>query len=257
MLAAGELEQRRPTEQRTTLRVPLLAPAVIVSESHSLAGAVCNVSSGGLFVTTEANHILPVGVGVRVRFQLREHLELMLYGVTRWVRMEPEPGGPPGMGIEFYDVDDVMRTLLETHVLQDAARASASYGYATLEEKFRVAVSPQGWLQVYLCGVLGASEANELGRQIVDSLSVVCRRPVRLFLDVSHYCPCPEATLCSLRTMLGKFRNLEELVGVMVGRSSVGLLQMRRLMREAGIADYLVCFESYAEACRFMDQATN
>ena len=76
-----------------------------------------NLSKGGVFVKTS----LPLEPGEQVRLRVTipgQELPFPLNGVVRWNRKVGEEGGDAGMGIEFSDFSDEMKTSLAEFVEQ-------------------------------------------------------------------------------------------------------------------------------------------
>jgi type IV pilus assembly protein PilZ len=74
-----------------------------------------NISRGGSFVRTDR----PMAVGTRFTFKLVIPAlaePLALTGEVRWTRAEGEPGGEPGMGIQFIFADEAHRALVDRTV---------------------------------------------------------------------------------------------------------------------------------------------
>ena len=111
-------------EVRASPRVPFESNIRLEFSSMSsfVSEVVTNVSTGGMFITTDS----PATLGERFRFELAVGSDLRLIsGVAEvvWVR---GPGGgspdPPGMGARFIELDDVSRSfifqLVDRHIQQ-------------------------------------------------------------------------------------------------------------------------------------------
>ncbi len=91
-----------------------------------------NISRGGVFIRTRE----PRPVGTRVSFELRLHTgEVVIRGegVVRWIQAESASSRPPttpGMGIQFTDLDEGSRALVERMVMLKERRGMAP-GVAT------------------------------------------------------------------------------------------------------------------------------
>lgn len=77
-----------------------------------------NVSRKGVFIRT--SHPLPVGEKVRLRLQLPEGDEpFALDGVVKWVcTVRDKDRHPPGMGVEFIDLPEDIRQMIDRLVRQ-------------------------------------------------------------------------------------------------------------------------------------------
>ena len=64
-----------------------------------------NISAGGLFVRTREPQ--PLGTVVNFKIEIANS-QRMLQGsaIVKWIRGPTDPDGPPGMGLEFKELDD-------------------------------------------------------------------------------------------------------------------------------------------------------
>jgi uncharacterized protein (TIGR02266 family) len=94
---------------RTAPRKKLEVNVGIQSDSHFFAGLSGDVSKGGLFVATYAE--LPLGGKVMLDFELPNG-PVLVEGTVRWQRVATD-NAPPGVGIQFEDVEPAMLALIE------------------------------------------------------------------------------------------------------------------------------------------------
>src|SRR5512142_3065900 len=86
-----------------------------------------NLSRGGLFIRTRE----PKPIGTRLAFELRlttGEVALKGVGVVRWVQAESATASPPtapGMGVQFTELDDASRALVERMVTLKETRGVA------------------------------------------------------------------------------------------------------------------------------------
>jgi len=86
-----------------------------------------NLSRGGLFIRTRE----PRPVGTRIAFELRlqtGEIALKGVGVVRWVQAESATASPPkapGMGVQFTELDEASRALVERIVTHKETRGVA------------------------------------------------------------------------------------------------------------------------------------
>src|SRR5512138_1016742 len=86
-----------------------------------------NISRGGIFVRTRE----PRPVGTRLAFELRlttGEVALKGVGVVRWVQAESATASPPtapGMGVQFTELDEASRALVERMVMRKETRGAA------------------------------------------------------------------------------------------------------------------------------------
>lgn len=79
-----------------------------------------NVSSGGMFIRSKT----PQAVGTAVRFEVQLSTQLPVFrgtGTVRWVRAVGDPDGPPGMGVQFDQLDEASRKMLARILEKKAA----------------------------------------------------------------------------------------------------------------------------------------
>ena len=90
-----------------------LAVGVSIGSRHSLyMGLTHNISEGGIFVATE--RFLAIGTEVLLKLALGTSLPRDFQGVVRWIRPLGLAGDlPPGMGVQFRELDPESRDLLD------------------------------------------------------------------------------------------------------------------------------------------------
>jgi len=71
-----------------------------------------NLSPGGMFIRSRQPQ--PIGTRLRFEVQIAGGIRVM-HGtaVVRWIRLSNDPAGAPGMGVQFLDLDDSTRLLVE------------------------------------------------------------------------------------------------------------------------------------------------
>lgn len=104
MGAAGHHDQRR--DERVVVEVDV----GLLSDSNFYTGLAEDVSTGGVFVSTEKP--LPPGTNVTLFFVLAAGRTLKAEGSVRWLRA-PETGMTPGMGVAFTRLGDEERQAIE------------------------------------------------------------------------------------------------------------------------------------------------
>ncbi|MFW5878579.1 MAG: TIGR02266 family protein, partial [Myxococcota bacterium] len=101
-------EKRKTDRHGVSLLVKLRYPDV-----RSFAERYAsNLSKGGMFIVTRE----PRGVGSTLLLEVQiAGGQRVLRGeaIVRWVRSPGEPGGPPGMGLQFLELDQPSMDLLE------------------------------------------------------------------------------------------------------------------------------------------------
>ncbi|WP_323379025.1 TIGR02266 family protein [Pyxidicoccus xibeiensis] len=83
-----------------------------------------NLSPGGMFVRSRTPQ--PVGTPVKFEVQIAGGVRVLRGAATvRWVRDVGDPAGPPGMGLQFDELDPASRALVDKMLLQRKADAPA------------------------------------------------------------------------------------------------------------------------------------
>lgn len=97
-------------------RASLSTEIHLESESNFYAGITNNVSEGGVFVASE--RLLAKGTVLDLEFSVPDGgPPVRTTGVVRWLREDLESiDGPPGMGVQFVELDDRARVRLERFV---------------------------------------------------------------------------------------------------------------------------------------------
>ena len=107
-------QERLAAERRTAIRMKLHAKVNISSESNFFMGLTENISEGGIFVSS----LSPPAMGERVELAItiEEGEPIPVVGVVRWHRTD-EDGNTTGCGVQFTELEDDSRRLIETMLL--------------------------------------------------------------------------------------------------------------------------------------------
>ena len=104
------------SDNRRESRLPIDVKVDYRTAGSFITDYTKNISRGGLFIATS----LPLEVGTRVRLRLTlpdGDAPFALDGVVKWVStLRDKDAHPPGMGIEFVDFDEKVKTKLESLV---------------------------------------------------------------------------------------------------------------------------------------------
>lgn len=220
-----------------------------IRDGHRASRAqILNVSETGAFVAVDGECRDDTGDVLRLVFHLPDGPELRITARVRWCRKQPNENGPAGSSVEFVELDKREQDALAAYsrVRQNAD----SRILAGVANAFRVSAGPR-LLQIELDGYLNPQESRTLADDVRRGVESIVRRPVLAHIDARRFAPCPESSLPSL---LEAFRSLGQdgsVLGVLLGPRSVGMLQLKRLAREAGIGDALAAFEEEEEAFSF------
>jgi uncharacterized protein (TIGR02266 family) len=97
-------------------RVALSAEIHLESESNLYAGITNNISEGGVFVATP--NLLDRGTVLDLEFSVPDGgPPIRTTGLVRWIREDLDSiEGPPGMGVQFVELDEAARRRLERFV---------------------------------------------------------------------------------------------------------------------------------------------
>ncbi|MCP3059451.1 TIGR02266 family protein [Myxococcus sp. K38C18041901] len=113
--------------RRTTDRK---AVGLLVKLKHESVGSFAeefatNLSPGGMFIRSRTPQ--PVGTPVKFEVQIAGGVRV-LRGTAdvRWVREVGDPAGPPGMGLQFHELDPASRALVDMMLLQRKPEAPAA-----------------------------------------------------------------------------------------------------------------------------------
>jgi uncharacterized protein (TIGR02266 family) len=112
-------EGPRNGARRKALRVPSDLAVECWKASREL-GRAREISEGGLFLATERP--LPVGTPLRFRLVGDSGETAEVEGAVVWVRRAGSDGGPPGMGIEFSNLDESQREAV-AYLVEEALAA--------------------------------------------------------------------------------------------------------------------------------------
>jgi uncharacterized protein (TIGR02266 family) len=92
-------------------RIPYSVQVEFRTASSFLVAYSVNLSRGGLFLETDAE--VPVGVGIDLSFAVPGAGPIALSGIVAWRRGRENPGGPPGLGIEFHDISSLLGSTID------------------------------------------------------------------------------------------------------------------------------------------------
>ncbi|MCA9494540.1 MAG: TIGR02266 family protein [Myxococcales bacterium] len=120
MLAHDAPTPRPGPEGRRAERHQAVIEVSVTSGHNFWTGLTQNISSGGLFLACE--NVQPIGTQLEFAFVLEPDPFIhQLRGIVRWVRpVEMASDGlPAGMGIQFRDLTDELKTAIEAFIEQE------------------------------------------------------------------------------------------------------------------------------------------
>ncbi len=224
-----------PVEKRAHPRISMQQAASITTHATTHIATVLNLSRGGALVTNVPD--LQVGNGVRIAFRLPNGLPVHLSGQV--VRRD----GDRGFGVRFFELDDVTREILDEqllHLTQEPAVINAE-----LSVKYRLAVRGK-YVTLTLAGYLEKNDCIELRGYIGRELPRL-PQPMVLIIDAMQFVCCAPDGLKDFTAWLAELPHAN-MVGGLVGPRSVGVLQLRRAIRDAHVADAFMAFDSVSDA---------
>lgn len=113
-------------ERRRFARIPVCLQVKFKSLAQlekMMDASIGDISQGGMFIKTD--HIKPPGTKVAIELPVREDLVVNISGTVRSIRHQDEK--PIGMGIEFENLDDNARKLID-YLLARASHKAAQEG---------------------------------------------------------------------------------------------------------------------------------
>lgn len=233
---------------RDSPRVPLESEARIFPGSDTqISGYAYNLSERGVLVAVAPPLHLKEGDGARLRLRPPGFAEIAAYAHVRWKREHTAGAEPTGYGMEFHGLDRSQQT-----ILAELVRSPKGFDRTPIWMNERYSVRTEDdriWIR--FAGSLEVDEARGLRAVIVSKLGQLSNRNVLAYFDASQARPCDAAALVELRRCLSALAERRSLCGLILARSPVAMMQLRRLAREVGVGDMLVCFEDEFEALRF------
>jgi hypothetical protein len=215
-------------------------------------GIVSNLSRQGAFVAVRPPLRLGVGDGMRLRFRPCGSIEVAVYARVRWRREAPDDEGFLGYGVEFQGVDRGVQMVLADATARLAGQPEQAKVAGSLQEKYSVQTEP-GRVLLRIQGCLEPDEARDL-RYLLSSRLDGMGRSLSAYVDAGEARPASELTLVELRRILESLGTRRQLCGVLLAKSAITMMQLRRVAREGGVGDVLACFEDEHEAQRFWQE---
>jgi len=226
-------------DRRVHKRFKVAVKAEVSADGGAGSGQIEDLSLGGALVRL-ANPP-PVGGAVHLQFKAGGGLTIRLDGQV--VRS----AGPERVGVLFYGLDSVTKEMLSMAI--EAAEAGEPIQSVEVETKYTTQIGDGGALAVVLQGFLSDTDCERLISQLNMHMRGVSQTLV--ILDVSGYRCCAPRAIPMLRDWFQSLSNKGFELGALVGPRSVGMAQLRRLIREVGIADQFMGFDTLEEANSF------
>jgi hypothetical protein len=236
-------------ERRKEERVAVQAP-VEVHHTGPAQAEIRDISLSGTFVALEGSTI-SVGAGLRLEFTLPQGFRVIAFGRVAWARPTADASGVAGFGVQFYGLDDINRDFIRYYLDVAKQGGGGAITAGRIDTRYEVLDPTDEQLRLRLSGSLQPLESEGLDE-------VVCRKLARkrasrlfVFVDAVNLGACPKGALDPMRNWLERLRQGRQVLGVLVGGSTVGVTQIRRLARDAGVADAFMSFADLEEAETF------
>jgi uncharacterized protein (TIGR02266 family) len=117
LLAAPGYGQR---PARKALRVPTDLKVHYSDPDHDALASAHEIAEGGLFLATDCPP--PVGTPLHLKLTGDDGATIEVEGAVVWVRRAAGRGGPPGIGVEFAELDDEQREAV-AYLVEEALAA--------------------------------------------------------------------------------------------------------------------------------------
>jgi uncharacterized protein (TIGR02266 family) len=105
---------------RKALRVPADLKVEYADPEQEALARAHEIAEGGLFLATDSPP--PLGTPLHLKLTGDDGETIEVEGAVVWVRRAGEPGGPPGVGVEFSNLDDEQRDAV-VYLVQQALAA--------------------------------------------------------------------------------------------------------------------------------------
>lgn len=241
------------SQPRAHPRVPTASAAQITAGQTEIRGLIQNIGVGGAFVQADVPASLAIDTGLRLRFRLTETAELTVFATVRWIQTAGEEDKPQGFGVRFSGLSVADTQAIETYVGQQRNAANQQPVQLHASQKYAVATEGNA-LFITLHGFLGPEESLGLFEAIDQQIERLEGQALFAYIDATDFAASPEESLPILKECLADLKKRTPSFGVMVGSSPAAMLQMRRLVRDAGVAESIACFRDEAEAKSFWNE---
>lgn len=246
---------RDSSRDRRSRRFKSNACARVSVEEKQTHGRLVDVSAGGGFVAvSEAEELPPVGSGMRLDFRLPIGFWVRANTIVRWVRREADERGPTGFGVEFTSMQESNRELLDSFLA--AADGSGQSLETTATDKYRVVVE-NGMVALCLAGNLDRDESSFLKAELLRKLEPRHDEEIDVFINALTFRASCGGALEHLTETFVEIGRRGLRLGVLVQPPALAGAQIRRVLRDAGIADSVASFETEVEASEFLSEIDN
>jgi hypothetical protein len=230
-------------ERRAQSRIPTSLRAIESRDGQDRLVRVTDVSIAGAFIVTKSlTDVPPVGTALRMKLRMPVGFWISVTVVVRWRRSSDTD---PGYGVEFEQLAEHDAFFLRGHLNDpNAGRATLE---AELAVKYRVDRDGRA-LVISIAGHLNDADGDQLALEIVRRRRLSEGGALCVYVNASRFAASSRGALERLTNGLRALADLPQLTGILVEGTSVGRMQVRRLVRDAGLSEALICFENEREA---------
>lgn len=193
---------------------------------------------------------VPIGTGVRLELRMPSGVWIDVCGsVVRAPTAGAADARQESYGIHFAELIPESTQLLASCMV-GGSRLGDSALPARIYERYRVELVARSLLFLTLWGDLSAEEAASLERQLLEQLDEAHPDAMCVYINMQHFAGASGAALSHLQSALAAIGRHNLRLGVLLAPSAP-IPEIHRIIRQAGVANELVCFEDPAEAGLF------
>ena len=179
---------------------------------------------------------LRLSSGTQIRFNARVHCLRVITG-----------SGKVAAWVVFTDMSPTERRAFRKWQRLVAVDTGSNQIEVEVERKYRVRRCGDA-LSVWVSGSIDVAEAEALRELVVREVETQRHGMLVVLLDLGGVETCAEDALHTTRRWLRHLVRARASLGVLVGKSSAGLIQFRRLLREVSLSEQLVHFNTIEDA---------
>lgn len=236
-------------ERRLYERWNVKLEAALEAGTGRIGCSVADLSLGGALLVTEAP--LTIGMGFSLWFRLPNGMPLSASGCVVRASQISNSKAQTGYGVQFHSLDDVTRGCLLDYFSRP--KGEVLHENSRIEPKYFLETDRRERLCVSLIGVLTKQDCERVRIDVQAQIQDLKGRKLRLCINGSRFeCVAPDAQ-DGIRLWFAGLKRYQSLVGALSGRKSIGMLQLRRAVRDAQMADVFASFESLPEALDFLE----
>ena len=202
--------------------------------------------AGGGLLACSAELDLCAGDGLTLALHLSSGAQIRFNARVHCLRVITD-AGKAAAWVVFTDMSPTERRAFRKWRRLVVADTGSKRIEVEVERKYRVRRCGNA-LSVWVSGSLDASEAEALRELVVREVETERHGILALLLDLGGVETCAEDALHTTRRWLRHLVRARASLGVLVGKSSAGLIQFHRLIREVSLSEQLVHFDTIEDA---------